>query len=129
MIDPLCVISDSGSLNPSSWSAGAAAAAAGGGRAKNTPGRKRGYVLPPEMAVHMEKVDGTWRCIPCMTNFRDRTDCRRHVEAKHLANSYTCDLCGHKASTKYYFRKHQLQHQNIEKQLETVAGLTGHELN
>ena len=62
----------------------------------------------------MSKVDGKWICVTCdNTAFRDKTDLRRHVEAKHVALTlrYRCNLCGYCAKTSYYFRKHQLMHE------------------
>jgi len=70
--------------------------------------------MTPEMAEHMSKVDGKWICVTCdNTAFRDKTDLRRHVEAKHVALTlrYRCNLCGYCAKTSYYFRKHQLMHE------------------
>ena len=71
------------------------------------------------MAMHMAKIDGTWRCTTCAgQNFRDKTDLRRHVEAKHCAKllRYKCNLCGYITKTSYYFRKHQLMHERHQQQ-------------
>ena len=76
--------------------------------------RKPRAPLPPDMANHMSKIDGIWHCITCNnTKFRDKTDLRRHVEAKHLPATlrYKCNLCGYVTKTSYYFRKHQLMHE------------------
>ena len=70
--------------------------------------------MTPDMAQHMTKIDGIWQCITCQhTKFRDKTDLRRHVEAKHLSATfrYKCNLCGYTTKTSYYFRKHQLMHE------------------
>ena len=58
-------------------------------------GTKRSYTKmltpPEELAVHMAKINGTWVCTTCSSNFRDRTDCRRHVESRHITTTvYRC---------------------------------------
>ena len=70
-------------------------------------------VLTPDMAMHMAKIDGQWNCVTCSTKYRDKTDLRRHVEAKHVAKTlrYKCNLCNYSTKTSYYFRKHQLMHE------------------
>ena len=48
-------------------------------------------IPPEELAVHMAKINGTWVCTTCSSNFRDRTDCRRHVESRHITTTvYRC---------------------------------------
>jgi len=82
--------------------------------------------MTPEMAVHMAKIDGIWKCITCCTNFRDKTDLRRHVESRHLPKMirYRCNLCNWSAKTSHAFRKHQLMH---EKQDQAAALLSASE--
>jgi len=69
--------------------------------------------LTPDMAMHMAKIDGQWKCVTCVTNFRDKTDLRRHVESRHLPKivRYRCNLCNWSAKTSHAFRKHQLMHE------------------
>ncbi len=69
--------------------------------------------LTQEMAMHMVRIDGVWRCTTCVQNFRDKTDLRRHVESKHLEKNvrYRCNLCDWSTKTTYSFRKHQLKHE------------------
>jgi len=86
-----------------------------------TKGRKSRKVVPPDMAMHMAKIDGTWRCTTCAgQNFRDKTDLRRHVEAKHCEKllRYKCNLCGYITRTSYYFRKHQLMHERQQQSIQ-----------
>lgn len=76
------------------------------------------------MAMHMAKIDGTWRCTTCAgQNFRDKTDLRRHVEAKHCEKllRYKCNLCGYITRTSYYFRKHQLMHERQQQEAAAAA--------
>ena len=88
------------------------------------PGKRK--PMTPEMAVHMAKIDGIWKCITCCTNFRDKTDLRRHVESRHLPKMirYRCNLCNWSAKTSHAFRKHQLMH---EKQDQAAALLSASE--
>jgi len=83
----------------------------GGEGADGTKGKRKD--ISPDMAMHMAKIDGVWKCVTCTTKFRDKTDLRRHVEAKHLAKTirYKCNLCDFSTKTSYYFRKHQLMHE------------------
>jgi len=83
----------------------------GGEGADGTKGKRK--VLTPDMAMHMAKIDGQWNCVTCSTKYRDKTDLRRHVEAKHVAKTlrYKCNLCNYSTKTSYYFRKHQLMHE------------------
>jgi hypothetical protein len=41
-------------------------------------------------------------------NFRDKTDCRRHVEARHLALAFRCRRCNYVAKTSHSLRKHEM---------------------
>ena len=60
----------------------------------------------------MLRVDNQWTCSTCVIIFRDKTDCRRHVEAKHINSTvYECPLCPFKCRTEYSFRKHERQHE------------------
>ena len=61
---------------------------------------------------HMTRINNQWTCSTCVINFRDKTDCRRHVEAKHINTTiYECPLCPFKCRTEYSFRKHERQHE------------------
>ena len=65
-----------------------------------------------ELEQHMIRIENQWTCSTCVINFRDKTDCRRHVEAKHINNTvYDCPLCPFKCRTEYSFRKHERQHE------------------
>lgn len=67
---------------------------------------------PEEFAEHMVRIDNQWTCTTCVVNFRDKTDCRRHVEAKHIQSTiYECGLCLFKCRTEYSYRKHERQHE------------------
>ena len=60
----------------------------------------------------MTRIENQWTCSTCMINFRDKTDCRRHVEAKHIDTTiYDCPLCPFKCRTEYSFRKHERIHE------------------
>lgn len=59
----------------------------------------------------MIRIENQWTCSTCEINFRDKTDCRRHVEAKHANTVYECPLCPFKCRTEYSFRKHERQHE------------------
>jgi len=82
-----------------------------------TKGKRK--ILGPEIAMHMAKIDGIWRCITCATNFRDKTDLRRHVESRHLLKimRYRCNLCNWSAKTSHAFRKHQLRHEKEDQRM------------
>ena len=61
-----------------------------------------------ELEQHMTRVENQWTCLTCELGFRDKTDCRRHVEAKHISSTiYECPLCPFKCRTEYSFRKHE----------------------
>jgi len=66
---------------------------------------------PEELAVHMAKINGVWVCTTCSSNFRDKTDCRRHVESKHIVGTvYRCPQCAFTTNTEAKFRKHERDH-------------------
>ena len=67
---------------------------------------------PEELAVHMAKINGVWVCTTCSSNFRDKTDCRRHVESKHIHTTvYRCPHCAFTTNTEAKFRKHERDHE------------------
>ena len=103
-----------------------------GGR--RSAGFYRRHNVGPDMVQHMTKIDGIWHCSTCLTKFRDKTDLRRHVEAKHLSNVlYRCNLCSFSTKTSYYFRKHQLMHEREHSLTPTALAVDlpegmGHEM-
>lgn len=67
---------------------------------------------------HMMKVGGFWSCMTCVQNFRDKTDCRRHVEAKHVQLKFKCRNCNYVARTTHALRKHELTRHDATKKYE-----------
>ena len=47
-----------------------------------------------------------WTCIECGKDFRDKTDTRRHIEAKHTDHSFRCPFCPMKLGTRDSLRRH-----------------------
>ena len=51
-------------------------------------------------------MQGSFQCVECGMSGKKR-DVRRHVEAKHIANTYvSCSLCGKVVKTRDSLRKH-----------------------
>lgn len=60
------------------------------------------------VATMMSKsaASGRWSCVPCATEFRDKTDLRRHVESKHVDAEVICPICSNSYKTRETFSKH-----------------------
>ena len=79
---------------------------------------------PEELALHMAKINGVWVCTTCTSNFRDKTDCRRHVESKHVVGTvYRCTRCEFTTNTEAKFRKHDREHDRVAR-ATALASLT-----
>ena len=97
------------------------------GRKRGTANKKRkvlGKMLtsPEELAVHMAKIAGVWVCTTCSINFRDKTDCRRHVEGKHITTTiYACPTCDFTTNTEVKFRRHEMNHEQNMVYMATLA--------
>ena len=78
---------------------------------------------PEELAIHMAKINGIWVCTTCTSNFRDKTDCRRHVESKHIVGTvYRCSRCPNfTTNTEAKFRKHERDHDKAEADAAMLA--------
>jgi len=84
------------------------------GKGKNKTSKRIIKMLTPpeELAIHMAKIAGVWVCTTCSTNFRDKTDCRRHVESRHITGTvYECPHCNFTTNTEAKFRKHERDHE------------------
>uniref|UniRef100_A0A0K2T3X1 C2H2-type domain-containing protein n=2 Tax=Lepeophtheirus salmonis TaxID=72036 RepID=A0A0K2T3X1_LEPSM len=73
----------------------------------------------------MTKVDRFWSCDTCGLQSRDKTDMRRHVEARHIdTNGFPCDQCSYVSKTRYNLVKHVRRKHLIKGEDETSSSLT-----
>jgi len=54
----------------------------------------------------MQKISGKWTCLTCNLESRDKTDLRRHIEAKHINAEVICPVCFSHYKTRESFAKH-----------------------
>ncbi len=65
--------------------------------------------LVMSMMRKMDDGSGRWRCVPCSAECRDKTDCRRHVESKHVHADVICPICFNSYKTRDTFARHMLK--------------------
>ena len=57
----------------------------------------------------MQKISGKWTCMTCNSECRDKTDLRRHIEAKHINAEVICPVCFNHYKTRESFAKHMVK--------------------
>ena len=47
-----------------------------------------------------------WFCRSCDVDFRDKTDCKRHIESKHIHCEFVCPLCHKSHKSRQTYARH-----------------------
>ena len=57
--------------------------------------------------MERSEVGGLWRCRECDYSSGVRTDVARHVEARHVDSTVSCDICGYVTNTRKALKMHK----------------------
>ena len=68
------------------------------------------FDLEFDLSDYMQRaIDGSWQCVSCDYNSKNKSHVQHHIESKHVLVKYSCEFCSTTCPTKMALNMHVLR--------------------